>query len=216
MWRIRGLLRWLLLEPWPVWLAFGTPIVLLFLAWRFGSRSEKDVRTAGFGVTLLGVVLVAKGLSDTRQMFGRTSAVRRSLNWALRLPSFFRRPRQISLAASVSAGASVSAALGTVLAKVPRSLESRVEGLERDVGLLGAQISGAERRISDEALRLRGEIAAERSQRQQSHDQLRHLLESYSVGGIDFEAIGLVWVIFGQMFGSFPGEVAGKLVSWRI
>jgi hypothetical protein len=221
-WRWRGsarrglsLARWALLEPWKVWLAFGVPIAVFFAseAVPWGTADQR-VRGAGLLMTLGGVVLVARGIADTRKMFGRLTYRQRLALWMK------ARPRILAVrgvTVNVSAVQSHSM-VGTVTvstgARDLSTVEGRLKGLEDDVRRIDQRIAKAEGERHTEIAKVRANASAEQESRITGDQELRKLIENVAAGGLDFEAIGVVWVIAGELFGSFSAELSSWLPGW--
>ena len=75
-----------------------------------------------------------------------------------------------------------------------------------------------ELRITEEADRAEKELQALRMEIRadlEKHDQrvraVATRVESVSADGLDWTMVGAWWVIIGQVYGSFPGEIASAL-----
>jgi hypothetical protein len=55
---------------------------------------------------------------------------------------------------------------------------------------------------------LRSALTSEHSAREELERGIRAQLEDLSAGGLDFEAVGVAWVIIGNVFSTFPTEIA--------
>lgn len=214
--RVRELLG-VLRETRPVWLGLLPPLLPLFAAWPLSLAGELCVRIAGYVVTLLGVGLVARGVFETQQLFGRPRLRDRVRAWRTRLVAVFK-PRSLVVAvsgASLNFGGSASAT-ATVGPPPTRSMSKRLEAVEAAVLSMQTQISASEQALRTDIAKVRAEVAAERVKLASQHEALAAKVEAYSAGSLDSELIGVAWLIIGQAFGSFPGEIACLLVRWNV
>jgi len=54
-------------------------------------------------------------------------------------------------------------------------------------------------------------VKDERRARDEADAQIREQLESFSVGGLHLESMGLVWLFVGITLATLPGEIASLL-----
>ena len=215
--RVRGgrVLRWLLIDPWPVWLAILVPVVTLAASWFFvpGGAGFR-VRLAGLGLTIAGVGLVVRGIVDTQRLFGRPTLRSRVKGWALRLPRILNPP-PIDLAASVTASAHVTATLGGVEARgtvgAP-SVEQRLSAAEADISRARREIEQLRTQHSTQIVALHSSYHLESTARAEADARLERKLEEFSVGGIDTELMGVVWFVAGEVLTTLTDEVARGLI----
>ena len=210
--RIRELLQWLVIDPLPFWAAVLGPLGALAAVWRMPGSPEFRVRAAGYVVTLLGVLLVANGILQTQALFGQPKLHMRVTAWLRRLPPIFNRRNTVYATASGSLGGFSASATGYVRASAQnQSLEARVVALEGNLRRIDDRITVTENLVRAEVRSMKETIAAERTTREKADRTLSERLESFSVGSLDYEIVGAIWVIIGQAFGSFPTEIAKVL-----
>jgi hypothetical protein len=126
---VRAFARWLVVDTFAAWFAVAGPLLALApaltarmpalvpcpsWAWLGGCSVEARVRLAGFLVTLMGVVLVAKGIRDTLKTFGAPSVRSRVAAWWGRRPRLFGRTIDLSGATSATATGAATLTLSTV------------------------------------------------------------------------------------------------------
>ena len=208
--RSRRIASWLLRDPWPVWLALIPPVVAILAGWYLPFEPELRVRVAGFAVTLAGVGLVVKGIQEKRALFGRPSFGSRIKSWVSRLPAVFGKPRAVVAKASISAGGAVAMgeAYVTTSASADAPVEQRLAVLEENLKRANDRISRLGERLNTEVNRLTAAISTETSARQAGDREVRERIEELSVGGLDLEAAGVVWVLAGTTYSTFPAELA--------
>ena len=208
--RARDFIRWFVLDPIVVWAALGPPFGILLALAFLPAAGELSVRIAGYVIALLGVLLVVRGIHNRRKLFGRPAIAKRLTAWLRRLPPIFLPAKQTTGNATVDLrGSSITAAgrASAVLTTSTPTVEERVRVLEENMRLIEGRLSRdrEETRRSIDVLRM--EVAAEKRVQDQAHIELSTRLEDLSVGGLDFEAAAVVWVIFGSLFTTFPVEV---------
>lgn len=203
-------IQWAFLDPRAVWGSLGLPVAILFLAWLLPLTPEFRVRIAGFLVTLAGVVLVVVEILDRQHLFNLTRFPERTLAWLKRFPRIFLRVQPIVAHAQVAIGGigAIGKAHVRVGAGPDASLEQRMIVLEQNLERADKRITEVETELSAEIRRLQSEGEAERRAREEHDNALRKQVEQLSVGGLDFELMGVVWVIIGSAFSTFPAEIA--------
>ena len=215
--RVRGgrVLRWLLIDPWPVWLGILVPVVTLAASWFFipGAPGFR-VRVAGLGLSIAGVGLVVRGLVDTQRLFGRPTLQSRVKNWVRRLLRILKPP-PIDLAASVTGTAHMTATLGGVEARgtvgAP-SVEQRLSAVEADISRARREIEQLRTQHSTQIAALHSSHDLESTARAEADARLERKLEQFSVGGIDTELMGVAWFVAGEVLTTLTEEVARGLI----
>jgi hypothetical protein len=208
-------LRWIVIDPWAFWAAILAPFGALLLAWALPAQPEFRVRLAGYIVTLFGVILVANGIRQTQQMFGQAKVWDRVVAWGRRLLPIFRRPKPIHGTGTSTLGALSVSGTGTVrvVAEDSSSIESRIDAVEENLRRIDARITSSDKERNKQINDMREALSAEKSARADADNTLGKRLETISIGNLDWEIVGGVWVIFGQALGAFPPEIAAILLS---
>jgi hypothetical protein len=206
------LFRWLVLDPIVLWAALGLPLVILpAVLILLPTTPELSIRIAGYLIALLGVLLVVKGIREKRKLFGRPAIVKRMTAWLRRLPPIVLPAKQASGNVTVSlGGTSISATGGVsaVLIIATPTVEERVRVLEENLRLIEGRMNSFREEARNSVEVLRSETTTERSVQHEAHVELSTRLEDLSVGGLDFEAAGVVWVIAGSALTTFPAELS--------
>jgi hypothetical protein len=215
--RPRQFLRWLLVEPRRVYLTLGLPLALLAVCAILPLTAELTVRIAGFRTTLAGVWLVVDDIRQRTKEGNRATIRTRLRDWVRRFPSFFREPQAITGAGHLVLDSVRLSATATVWLNAPAdaSPEQRIHALEENIKGLRAQVEEAARRQGDTATSLGDRIDQLTCRYDQGIAQLATKVDDISTGGVDFEMMGVVWVIAGTALCTFPGEIA-SLVAFLL
>lgn len=191
--------------------AFALPLGLLWLAATFGARDlEFSIKLAGFGLNIAGLGQVAFGLYLTRREFGRPSYRQEAAQWSRDALSLFQ-PRKSVVADYVitprAGGVEIAGAAPTV--SVSGSIEGRVAALEAQHSAMDARISAMRGEFQTSVENLRHSLAANDRALSKTVADLAKQLEDFSVGGLDLEAMGLIWLLCGAVLSTFAEEIAG-------
>jgi len=213
--RLAALARWFFVDPFVVWATGLAPFVAVFVTRFLRHAPEARIRTAGFAMTLFGVVLVVKAIHDTHMLFQRPTLRIRALTWLRKLPPLLGRTQVIEVVGIASGTATFSGRLDVrVVPKVPASLESRVDALEENLRRVDDRVTAEERRVDAELKRVSELVSSERDAREHAVTALARRLADYSAGDLDWEIAGTVWLVIGQAMGSFPAEIASVMPRW--
>jgi hypothetical protein len=212
--RIVPLLRWLIVEPWPVYAALGIPLAAFALCWLLPTPNELSVRLAGFLVTLAGVGLVIHDIHQRRRDAKRPSVWLRAREWLVRFPTFFRRPAPIVGHLGVALDGITFAGSGHVWTKAPEgaTVEQRVNVLEQNVLRVDERVSVFERTVRGDLTTLTQRIAQTEAKATAIQVDVAAKLTQLSAGSLDAEAIGVAWVVIGTAFATFPQELGDLVV----
>lgn len=211
--RLRAFSQWLFREEAPGWLVIA-PVALIATAWiPYPALPELRVRIAGFAICMLGVALVVHGIKDKTRAFSRPTMGQRVRAWLDRQPQVFGRQPAITGVAGVSIGMVSVSGSGTVTARGRRTstVEDRVAELEEDVRRINERIAAAEVKIQTESTERRRAIEEARASSEEAVRKVSERLEDLSVGGLNFEAVGVAWLIVGNVVTTFPDFIA-KLI----
>jgi hypothetical protein len=211
--RLQGFLRILFLDAWRLWLFLAFTAVILWLPTYITDDRAASTRWSGITFELIGLIVVAYGIHDTRQLFGKPGLWTYARRWFARLRGVFRRPILLSAHGIGSAFASGSLSVegsGHVARREP-TLEERVQHLEARLTSLDARFTTLDDRLSEEVTELRQSHQEEVQARERKDREIAELLDRYSTGGLNLDVIGLVWVAVGSVLAGFPGEIADLL-----
>jgi hypothetical protein len=197
----------------PFWVATVGLLLAYIIPLPFTSNPEDLNRYAGMVLQLCGLFLVARGIAETRQLFGKPSLVQRIKAWVDALVASLRAPRRIDLTAAFTGTGTLTANIDAVTVKPGQSLDVRVAELERRLVELQDAARALERRLKNEAAERRAEITREVTALRAEIGVVQRQMEEYAAGGLSFEMAGLVWLLVGTLVGSLPGELA-FIANW--
>lgn len=202
-------------KAWPVWLVmFGFILswaLAYFSAFLITPNLSTQVRYAGVFLETLGFILVAIGIRGTRKLFDRPSFAANLAQWFKAVISAFKPQHKsvITGTARFNLRAPSVEITGTVRST---TLEGRVEVLERAVESLGKTIREEAQRQKTEVSKLETAIKEEKDQRVSAIAVESRKTEQLAVGGLQYEIVGLVWVLVGTLGSNMPDEIA-KIVG---
>lgn len=213
-------LRAVLRSAGPTWLAIIGLVMAFAIGALIGWMTEIWIPSDGrllensilYGGTLLelgGLVLVAKGLSDVRRLFGRPSIIERTLEWFGAFRAAFQPPSPITLnaASAIAIGSEANA----VITRGPRpnaTLEARVADLEAEIATLRLTQSQHAKVTRTEIRRLDRALHAEAEARSADDSKAKATVEEFAVGGLYLETVGVVWLGVGILAGNIPTLLA--------
>lgn len=204
-----AVVRWLT-EPWWLWIALLGLTVPFWVSFCPGTP-ECQVRVSGLVLQCLGVGAVALDLYRTRKLFGRPSlAILTSVKeWLSRRPRWIQRLVTVADTAAISAAASVIAEGGRWRDFNPASPNDvQVATLVNNVDWLRAGLIAVRKDIASRAREQADALQEEQQLRAKQDEELRALLETAETGGLHISFVGLVWLLFGILLSSLPGEIA--------
>lgn len=207
---IKATLRWLA-TPYHVWLCLAVTAVALLISLR-PNTAEPVIRLTGLALQLLGVLTIAWGISKTRAMFGRPSIGSNIRAWLTAAP--FLRPYHGSATIRMSAGGATVKARGhaTHGAGENPTTESRLDALEKNLGVVHQRITGLAQEYDQELRHLASSVKTEQASRVQQVTVVNARLEELGTGGVHISAIGAAWLFVGLVLSTAGPELA-KLVS---
>jgi hypothetical protein len=202
-----AVIRWLT-EPRLFWIASLVLLVAFWVSFRPGT-SEIQVRVSGLALQCLGVGTVFLGLQKTRKLFGRPNLVTLVKEWLSRLPRWIRKLVMPAGAGAFTVSGSVTAE-GYQWSKFdPASPnEVQVAALAKNVEWLKEGLIAVRKDIASRAREQADALQREQQLRAEQDEKLRALLEVAETGGLQISFVGLVWLLFGLLLSSLPGEIA--------
>ena len=214
--RLKKLGQWLAEgnSLWITLLGLGSALGVGWVVGRFGAAEKTladQLRIGGWWLQVLGVSMVAIGLKQTRDLFDVPSVKEQALNWLKRFPKVFARREIIKGTISIEGAPGKMKAYGTVEPKPDASIEERLNALEEKYKQLNQKLIAARNEIEVEAQRLDENLEEERRTRDEADAAIREQLESFSVGGLHLESVGLIWLLVGITLGTLSGEVVDLL-----
>ena len=202
----------------PLWLTasgfFFIWLVIKFLP----IRSQDELRIAGGFLQLLGVLVVAIGLERTRKQFQERYTHEQIIDWFRSFRKAFSEPhgnkqyRQNNHSTSISADNVSYPRINSEASDEDRlaNLEIRSKAFEKEIRTIQVDVSD---KVSKS--RLDEIIFEERLKQNQKYNKLQQKLENLAVGGLNLEAVGLVWLVVGIALSSFSNEIAYLIMLLR-
>ena len=83
----------------------------------------------------------------------------------------------------------------------------RVADLEVHLQRIYSQVGNEHNQLESKFQELQGSVVRERGEREQANQRLKDLLEGLSVGGLDLETVGLLWLLLGVTLSTVPSEL---------
>lgn len=199
--------RWLFCDGRKFWFAI-VPVFAVPCLISHASAAE-SFRTGGLALSLFGAGLALWNISETRDLFRHTGVLPRAKAWLLQPFLYWAgvELRVHPMTGSLSIDASLTTAEATHVAKTS-ALEHRIEAAEKNIEALRGKITGTQKRgeaIRSEMFEL---IQLESRTVASALGELGGRVEATAAKGLDGELIGLVWIIFGQVYATYPCELA--------
>lgn len=206
---IRRVAVWAFSDAKEAWVSVVPVVLIIGVAWFISALSEPGIRISGMLLELLGIGVVAKGLSETRMLFGRPSLYQSFLGWAERRPRFGAARYVLNAeGGSFTVNGSDSAMAHGTVGTSAHTLDDRVTLLERRLNLADTQIQEGRRKLEEETVNRTEAIRSEKVERIEGDAVARKQLEEAVVGGINLETVGIVWLACGVTLSSLSKELA--------
>lgn len=187
---------------------------------------ETFVRTTGGVLQFLGLGQVAWGISEVRRSFGlRSTTAEFMASWlglarvaAQRIWTALRRPKlhRVAGMGTVSwegLAPSVSGR-GRVRVGPGASIEERVAHLERLIDSAEDRLDRAEDDLQREVQQRVEAVTSERQAREAENKEIKQLLETFALGGLRLQTVGLVWLLAGIALATWSKEI-GDLLAFQ-
>jgi hypothetical protein len=210
--RTRNGLRVLFWDARRFWVTLIVSLAPLYAVAVWPSCREAAVLYSGVGLQLAGLGLVAAGIHQTRQRFGRPSIWQNLRKW------FADLKHAVLLPPITAVGSDTAVLTGTIHGTaqlypptVSTTLEERIAALEKKVTQINQRLSQSIADNAKVAADLRSALAQEAAARERVERGLRLLIEDEATGGLHLEMMGLVWLLVGTIAGSIPAELAAIL-----
>lgn len=200
------LVRPLLAEAWPAVFTFFLVLAgSIAIGYLFPSdpAGTRPIRIAAFILEIEGVLAVAFGIAERERHFKREG-------WFKRVWNALRGPRHITLVSDgLSVGLSGVAAIAVAGSlNAAGDVEARLAVVERDIALIRRDHAEHVKTVNNSFAAVERRIAGEARVRESSLRDLTRQIEDLTVGGVQIEKIGLVWLAMGVLFGNLTDEVA--------
>lgn len=209
--------RW----PWYFLLLLAGGTLATLLAWTLGiwfPGTETFIRTTGGVLEILGIGIIAWGISDLRRHFGLKPTFSEMMaDWVAfgrathqRVLQALRRraPKSIVTGTGhVTIDGFAVRARGRVGSSPEWTVDERIAHLERRLNGVEDALWKTEDDLGRETKQRIEAIAAERQTREADHRQLNDQLEELAVGGIRLETVGLFWLLGGVLLTTWSAEI---------
>jgi hypothetical protein len=209
--RINNIVRVLTVDAKKGWWAL-LPLMLMALAPGLVTCDpEKHLRYAGLLLQLLGLVVVAIGIRDTRRLFGRPTLTAAIRVWIGKLAAAFGPPLiRVSASATIAieSRAAGQGTVSTALTERSSTVEQRLAELERANVEIRQGLREISRQVTAIGPELREMIDKERDRRVQEDLKLRRLLEDQAAGGLHLETAALIWLLIGTIVATISSELS--------
>ena len=204
--RLKALWPWFL-EARYAWIALGVILIALTISLR-PHTPEPVIRLTGLALQLFGISTVIWGISETRALFGHPSFASKSKSWFGSFP-LLRRNIVIGAGAISASSASCKGRAFVTHGPGPNpTIETRVEALEKNVGLIHERISSTEKEMDEEFRKANEALKNEEQSRQTEDRSIREKLEATGTGGVHISAIGASWLFVGVILSTAGIEIA--------
>ena len=202
-------LRAVLRDAWPV----GLFVVGLIIACAVGNLLSKTRHDAvlytGIGLQMLGLAMTAIGLILDRRIFDGPSFPAAMLNWFRRLAGAFTGPKTISVGGSLTSAWNIAGKLRVARELGPgATLDQRVSILEENLNLLRDELDTELQGVRRELGSVKVSIEHESQERRAADEKTGRKIEELAIGGQHLEWVGLLWLFFGFLAGTFPDGIA--------
>jgi hypothetical protein len=216
---VKGKLKWLLLDlprwfwdGWPGWSLIAVPVAIALAIWWATGNIEYRLRYTGMFLEIFGILTVAAGLRETRRLFKRPSLFEFLRGWIRRVPKWATKPHIIVASGIGSAGVGGSASgFGWQGLPPAATLDDRVSALEKNIESVKRIALDAQQQICTEALKWLSEMQEEKRVRDVSDRAIRDQLESFAVGNLNIESVGVGWLLFGVVLATTSQELTGLI-----
>jgi hypothetical protein len=190
------------------------PFALPFLLGTLPSdRGEIGIRISGFLLVICGVGLVAFSIKEVRKEFGHSGVARRIAEWWKGFALAWHARRDVTLAVDSATIRMVARSPTVHVSTAGLTTAERLDAFDKSIDLIRRQIQDAAEttdalkvevasKIQGEAAALRAEIAA-----------VGGKLERTAAHGLDYEIVGLMWLLGGDFYTTFPCEIA-RWMGW--
>jgi hypothetical protein len=204
----RGMWAWACVQR-MLWRTLGVLVLAIVCAWFWPAGAEENrIRYAGTALQILGIGTVWWGFEKTRKLFGFEYTVVAFWRWLRGCPWWRGQTNTVTVPLTGISGFGMSAgSLSARVATADTSLAARLAILEQNVSLMDSQHSAA---ISTLEAKLQ-DVKSAHGRTSEDHrlriERVDRKLLIAQTGGLDLSLGGLVWLAFGVVATSIPGEI---------
>jgi hypothetical protein len=188
-----------------VWRALS--IAILAVAYIYLNPNEQSMRITGLVLQILGILTVAWGIKETRELFGHPSLTTKCLEWFKNFPPY--GGRIISVSASGSIGATTGNAYASIFIQIDKnsSIDERFAAIEKSLNNINDLIIQTEKNLDNKVKSIAETISHEKLLREQGDSEAHKKLEAVSTGGFHISATGTLWLLLGVTMSTAPNEL---------
>ena len=195
----RRLTLWLM-RAWPL-LALAPVAVCHAIALRAVPTDPVFVnKLVGMGLQVIGGLLVLYSVNDNQGLFRSQSLTSAIIGWFKDFP-LVRRP--VFLSGSASASASATATASATVTRMLDTFEERVAEIERKLAEVQIQIAHEVQTINVKIEDTKSELGKKITETSAKVTDLSKRLEHAAVGGFKFQALGVLFAIYGAVTSLF-------------
>jgi hypothetical protein len=195
----------------PLWVAFGFVLLVCVLSLLVPRTLNDRIRYCGWVLELSGISIVIVGLNEKLRLFNRPSLVGHVGNWLAERPQFSPRSRTVPLTGESMTLTGGFATLSVWSNPVDGSVEARIGALESNVKSLKEMQGNTAKQIEEQKTMQDQALTAEREARKTAVQEVRATMETFGIGGLHMEAIGVFWLMLGATFATMSPEISTVL-----
>ena len=195
----RRLTPWLM-RAWPV-LALAPVVACHAIAlWAVPADSVFVNKLVGMSLQVIGGLLVLYSLNDNLGLFRSQSLKSAIVGWFKDFP-LVRKP--IVITGSASSSSSATGTASVTVTRTLNTLEGRVAEIERKFAEIQIQISQEVRAINVKIENAKSELGMQITETSTRIIDLSKRLEHAAVGGFKFQALGVLFALYGAVTSVF-------------
>ncbi|WP_273527059.1 hypothetical protein [Pseudomonas sp.] len=168
---------------------------------------EQSIRLTGLVLQILGILTVAWGIKETREIFGHPSLITKSIQWFNNFPPYGGKVITVSVHGSL--GGLTGSARGYTSTPIDKnsSIEDRLAAIESNLNHINERISQTENNLYNEVRSVTETLGREKSLREKADNETNQKIEAVSTGGIHISATGALWLLLGVIMSTAPNEL---------
>lgn len=189
-----------LMRAWPVLALAPVATCHAIALWAVPADSVFVNKLVGMSLQVIGGLLVLYSLNDNLGLFRSQSLKSTIVGWFKDFP-LVREP--IFAYSSTCDGADATSASASTVAQIPNTLEERVAEIERKLAEIQQQILQEVRAINVKIEDAKSELGKQITETSAKVTDLSKRLEHAAVGGFKFQALGVLFAVYGAVTSVF-------------
>ena len=171
-------------------------VAILSIVYISLNPDEQSIRITGLVMQILGILTVAWGIKETREIFGHPSFITKSIQWFKNFPPYGGR---------INTGS----ARGYASTPIDKnsSIEERLAVIESNINHINERISQTENNLYNQVSSITETLDCEKSLREKADNETHQKIEAVSTGGIHISATGALWLLLGVTMSTAPNEL---------